>query len=298
MLQKACIILNPGSGAKNGAGEHASILKDPRVEVLRFGEGLDLPTLVQQAIEKGCDPIIAAGGDGTISGVAGEVAGSGRRLGILPFGTFNYLARSLGIPDEPDEALSVALESTEQTLTIGRVNDRIFLNNASIGAYAAILEVREDVYKRWGRSRLAAYWSVILAMISVYRPLSMKITVDGAEHTLRAPMAFVSVSEYQLDELGLDGVEAVREGKLALFIPRDTSRLKLLWRAIRIFFRGARRHQDYLLLTGEDILIETRRDKRLVARDGERERMSGPYRFQICRDALTVKVPGTAREAA
>lgn len=291
MTAKACIIYNPSSGV-NEAGRMADPgRKDPRVEVRQLAKPRDLLAVTKQAISDGCNPIIAAGGDGTICGVAEQLVDTDRTLGILPAGTFNYFARSLGLPEEPEAALEVALDGADRSLTVGEINGRIFLNNASLGAYAAILQVREGVYSRWGRSRLAAYWSVILAMVSVYRPLAMKVTIDGEERILRAPMAFVSVSPYQIEEMGLDGADAVRAGKMALYIPRDTKRLRLLWRAIRIFFRGARRHQDYLLLTGEEIVIETRRNKRLVARDGERDKMPGPYRFRVRKDALTVKVP-------
>lgn len=294
---KACIILNPASGADDENGGKA-LPYDPRVEVRRLKKPGDLEATVKAALDDGCDPIIAAGGDGTICGVAGCLVDTDRRLGLLPFGTFNYFARSLGVPEKTDEAMAVALDGEDCKLTVGEINGRLFLNNASLGAYAAILEVREGVYRRWGRSRIAAYWSVILAMISVYRPLTMKITVDGMEQHVRAPMAFVSVSPYQLEEMGLDGVDAIRSGKLALFIPRETLRLKLLWRAIRIFFRGARRGEDYTLITGREIVIETRRSDRLVARDGERERMAGPYVFRIREDALTVKVPRSEADAA
>jgi diacylglycerol kinase family enzyme len=291
MSAKACIILNPASGQRGDRRDETPLRREKRVEIRELSEPGDLQSMVEKAISDGCDPIIAAGGDGTISGIAGVLAGTGRRLGILPFGTFNYFARRLGIPDDPGDALRCALDGAETPLTIGVVNDRVFLNNASLGAYALILQVREGVYSRWGRSRLAAYWSVILAMISVYRPMNMTVTVDGQVQQLRAPMAFVSVSPFQLEEMGLDGAEAVRAGKLALLVPRDTARLKLLWRALRVFFRGARRHEDYLLLTGEEIVIETPGATRLVARDGEREKVSGPYRFRIRKDALSVKVP-------
>jgi diacylglycerol kinase family enzyme len=287
---KACIILNPSSGSDDtGIDDVPS--GDARFVVRQLRKPGELDAVVRQALKDGHDPIIAAGGDGTVCGVASLLVDTDRRLGVLPFGTFNYFARRLGIPEDPGEALSVALDGRDRPLTVGEVNGLSFLNNASLGAYAAILQVREGVYSRWGRSRLAAYWSVILAMVSVYRPLTMKVTVDGEVHRLRAPMAFVSISPYQLDEMGLEGGEAIEDGKLALFIPHDTARLRLLWRAMRVFFRGARRHQDYLLLTGEEIVIETRQGKRLVARDGERERMAGPYRFRIRKDALRVRVP-------
>lgn len=292
MSARECIILNPRSGSKGRDDvDPSDLFETAGAGFHRLGPKTDLARTVQGALDGGCDIVIAAGGDGTISGVAEHVSDRGIPLGVVPLGTFNYFARSLCIPEDPQEALHWARNGVDKALMVGDVNGRKFINNASLGAYAAVLEVREDIYRNWGRSRLAAYWSVIVAMATLYRPLRMRITVDGEVHDQRSPMAFVAICPYQLDEFGLEGSEAVRDGKLALFVARDAGRLTLFWRAIRIFFKGARKNRDYTLHIGSDILIETSRRHRLVARDGEREPMPGPYRFRALKDALRVRVP-------
>ena len=290
---RACIILNPASGRGDHRGDaiRAAAAKFPGVEIREVPSPSKLGDTVDTALAEGCDPIIAAGGDGTIGALAAALAGTDVALGILPMGTFNYFARSLGLPEDPEQALTVALEGDTRAVSVGEVNGRVFLNDASLGAYASVLSVRESIYKNWGRSRLAAYWSVIVAMTTIYKSLKMTITVDGKTHRVKSPMAFVAISAYQLEQFDLDGADAVSDGKLALLVARDVGRLHLLWRAVRIFFRGARSGTDYVLLTGEDITIETKRSKRLIAHDGEKERMPGPYRFHLRKDALTVRVP-------
>ncbi len=128
-------------------------------------------------------------------------------------------------------------------------------------------------------------------MVTIYRPLKMTVDVDGEVYRLRSPMAFIAISAYQLEQFDLEGSEDVAQGKLAVFVASDVGRLSLLWRAVRIFFRGARAGTDYVLFTGQEVLIETRRQNKLVAHDGEKERMKGPYRFRVLKDALTVRVP-------
>jgi YegS/Rv2252/BmrU family lipid kinase len=294
------IIRNPSSGRGNDreTAFDAAVKRHPEVEVHVLSSPEDLGQTVKRAVADGCDLVIAAGGDGTIAGVAETIAGTDTKLGVVPMGTFNYFARSLGIPEDPAAALDAALDGEDRPMNIGGINGRIFLNNASLGAYASVLKVREDVYKTWGRSRLAAYWSVLIAMVTLYRPLKMKIDVDGKTHRLRSPMAFVGLSAFQLEEFDLEGVEDVQRGKLALFVAQDVGRLQLLWRAVRIFFRGARSGNDYILMTGEEILIETHRGTRLVAYDGEKEKMAGPYRFTVSKNALTVKVPKKSEQSA
>ena len=263
--------------------------KDAEIHLMEKGD--DLAAVVSDAIERGARIVVAAGGDGTVCGVASAVLGTDARMGVLPGGTFNFFARSLGIPDDMEEAIEVIRTGHALTVTLGEVNDRVFINNASLGVYALILNEREAIYRRWGRSRLAAYWSVVVAMATLYRPLTMRITIDGEVVRAKSPMAFVGISAHQLDEYRIEGADAIRSGKFAVLLAPDSGRFLLIWRALKIAMRGVRQGRDFTLLTGEDIVIETRRTHRLVARDGERERMAGPYRFRLTKDAVQVIRP-------
>lgn len=292
---RTLVLLNRSSGRKRARDESDAL--ERRIggmdgfEVRRLNPKAGIEKPVRRGVEEGFDTIVAAGGDGTVSAFSGVLSGTGTRLGVLPMGTFNFLARSMGIPEDPDEALDLLLSGTETRISLGEINGRAFINNASLGAYASVLDAREKIYARWGRSRLAAYWSVIVAMLTLYRPLRMTVTVDGVEHRVRSPMAFIAIRPYQLDEYGLEGADAVREGKLALYLAPDGGRLQLLWRAFKILTRRVHSGEDYRLMTGKEIVIQTKKRKQLVARDGERERMEGPFTVCLKRDALGVIVP-------
>ena len=67
---------------------------------------------------------------------------------MIPLGTFNYVARSLGLPETPEEAVAVLAAGETRPLPLGEVNGRVFLNNASLGAYAKILETRASSARR------------------------------------------------------------------------------------------------------------------------------------------------------
>ncbi|UWQ21486.1 diacylglycerol kinase family protein [Jannaschia sp. W003] len=297
-LPRVLMLVNRGSGRRSrealaAVAEAARARAGFEVEVI--AKPAALMRRAREAAEAGAPVIAAAGGDGTMSGVADAIRGTGTRLGVVPMGTFNFLARSLGIPEDPEEALGVLERGQARPILLGEVNGRSFVNNASLGAYASVLQMRETTYKRWGRSRLAAYWSVITAMATLYRPLHMAISVDGRPpERMRSPMAFVATCAYQLEQYGFEGVDAVRRGELALFLAPDVGRLQLLWLALRVMAGRMRRGVDYRLVTGREILIETARPNRLVARDGERERMRGPYRFRALTDALEVIAPSEA----
>ncbi len=291
-----CVVVNPGSGRKAGQlsleeleGRLAAL---PRpVSLRRARSGGDIQDHVRGALADGCRTIVAAGGDGTVCAVAAVLAGQDARMGVIPMGTFNFFARGLGIPEDVADALEVLATGRPVPVTVGEVNGRLFLNNASIGAYPAILDQREGIYKRWGRSRLAAYWSVLSALTGFKKPLRMRITVDGVQHRRRSPLAFVAMSAYQLETYELEGSGAIRDGKFALYVAPDTGRAGLILQALRLAWRRLRPGRDVELITGREILIETNRAKRLVARDGEKETVRDPFRFVARPGALQVLAP-------
>lgn len=291
-----CVILNAGSGKKKSRDvrrriEEAFERHPGRFALRTVEKGRDLAGEIDRAAADGFATLVAAGGDGTIGAVAAGVHRHKRTLGVLPMGTFNYFARGLSLPEDIDEAVDLIAAGTTRTVSVGEVNGKLFLNNASLGLYPAILQQREGTYRRWGRSRLAAHWSVLVTFMRFHRPLPMQVTVDGETIRRRTPLAFVARSDYQLELFGLDGVEDVRAGRFALFLAPDSNRWELFLFAIRLAWRSMERGRDFDYFAAEEIEIETRSKRRLVARDGERERMRSPFRFRVLKDALRVIAP-------
>jgi len=291
---RGIVVMNRASGRNRSREESARIeaLIRERTDLdLHVLDPDDMARAVEKAVADGQGMVVAAGGDGTISLVCGFLAGTSTKLGVLPLGTFNFFARSLGIPEDVESAIDVLTQGRDRPITLGRINDRIFINNASLGAYAAVLEARESIYDRWGRSRVAAYWSVIVAMLTLYRSLKLTVTVDGERHRVRSPMAFFAVRPYQLREYGLAGHEEIEAGKLALYLAPDDNRAVLLWRTLKILLRAVEPGADYRLFTGHEIVVETTSSHHTVAHDGERDVMKSPYRVSTLPDAVTVVVP-------
>jgi diacylglycerol kinase family enzyme len=99
---------------------------------------------VRQAIEHGTKRILVAGGDGTIAAAAALVARTDTELAILPGGTLNHFARDHNIPTDLGKAALVAAEGEIVGADIGYVNDCVFLNTSSIGAYVTFVRDREQ----------------------------------------------------------------------------------------------------------------------------------------------------------
>jgi diacylglycerol kinase family enzyme len=299
MTAPFALVVNPFSGEPAGCEDRADRLRRHFAEagleadIHPVGHGRSPADAAHAALASGAETVVAAGGDGTVSGVADALVAAPRpaRLGVVPLGTFNYFARGLGLPLDEEQAIAVIKGGHLQDVRPGSVNDKVFLNNMSLGLYPSILERREGIYARWGRSRLAAYWSVALALAGMQRPMHLSLTLDGRTQRLRTPLLFVARSAFQLETYNLEGAEAVRAGGLAIFAARGTRRRDLARAALGLVRGKPQRGDHFALGTARRLVIGTGRRRSLVARDGEREWMEAPLRVAPARRALDVHVP-------
>lgn len=302
---RVCTIVNMGSGRKQGrdiAGELRKALQGrvAALEIRGTEAGSDLPAMARQAVEQGFDLIVAAGGDGTQAAVASAVAGTDSAMAVIPGGTFNYFARDLGSGETVEEALKVFESPRIRAVDIGEMNGTIFLNNVSFGAYPEILKRRENIYRRWGRSRVAAYWSALVALWTLRRPLRLTVRARGREQRFTTALAFVAKSAYQLDMFGLEGADCVRQGQLALLVARARRPTPLVRSALRLAMGKTARYADFDLICAESFEIETVPRHEYVAHDGEKTWMDSPFAIRVRKGALKVLVPAGSggRDAA
>lgn len=299
---RATLIVNGRAGRQDAGGALAGIraalaphLGELAVATVR--KGGTIGDAARQAAQGGSQIVLAFGGDGTQNAVAGALAGTGAVMGVLPGGTFNYFARELGV-ETLETALAAIAGGRVIQRDLGAINGRIFLNNASFGLYPQILRRREDIYRRWGRSRLAAYWSVLVALRDLRAPMHLSVEIGADRVDFHTPLAFVARSAYQLETLGLDGADAVRAGHFALFIARGTSRRALMSAAVRLAMGKSVRGEDFELVVSDRLLIEPREARKLVALDGEKDRMDAPFRLRVLRGGLRVFAPADGTGSA
>lgn len=295
-LGRVCVIMNGKSGRRDTESVPDQIRaalsrRIPSAELRILDSGSELLPSTRKAVEEGFDTIVAAGGDGTISGVASVLRGTGATMGILPLGTFNYFARSLDIPTEIPQAIDLLCDGAPRPVRIARINDRVFLNNASLGAYPAILKTREDVYRRWGRRRIGAYWSVLVTLVTLRRPLRVRIEAGDQVLNRRTPLIFAVNNAFQLNQIGLQGQEEIANGQLALFIAPDTNRWGMLRNALLLALGLAEREKEFDFIAADRIRIIDNQSKHDIACDGERDRMRAPYDLQVIENELTVVAP-------
>lgn len=297
------IIINASSGASDKEEAHqrvAEIFKSSSIDarIAFAGSGAEVIELARRAIDGSSQTIVAGGGDGTISAVASMLVGTDKVLAVLPMGTFNYFARNLGVPLDLEGAAQNIIEGRVASVDVGEVNGRTFLNNASLGLYPAILRRREEVYEQWGRSRLAAYFSVALVMLRPASFLKLRLSADGEELRRRTPLVFVGSNEYQLEEFNMSGRSCLDAGELAFYITHPIGRPGLLWLALRGLFRRLQDADDFQVLCLKGAWVETRRKQLRVAMDGEISLMKTPLHFRARPGALRVIVPAVTETRA
>jgi diacylglycerol kinase family enzyme len=231
-------VMNGGSGHHNAEDTRQTVeaamqsaSRSYRIFVIE--DVSQIQATVQQALDVAKEQggvIVAVGGDGTINAVANTVLGSGCLFGAIPQGTFNYFGRTHGIPEEIDGALDDLLHGEPVPVQVGLVNDRVFLVNASVGLYPALLEDREAFKQEYGRSRLVAIWAAISTVFGGHhRQLHLTLEQDGKRVAMRTTTLFIGNNRLQLDQVGMPQAETVVQGQLAGIAVRPVGKLAMLW---------------------------------------------------------------------
>ena len=145
-----------------------------------------LPQALAAAVDSGADLIVVGGGDGTLSEAAHQLAHRDVCLGVLPLGTTNNFARSLGLPLHLPAALRILTEGKVADVDLGHVAGRHFANLTSLGLSVQVAEHVPHLLKRIvGR---AAYPLTALALLPRHRPFTARlglIEATGADGEMR-----------------------------------------------------------------------------------------------------------------
>ena len=260
------------------------------VRIHEPGEGEDILAIVRGAVAQGFDTVVAAGGDGTVSAVANGLIGSGARLGIIPLGTANVLARELGIPIAMEDACALVKgPNTTTSIDAMKVKGTHYFTQIGIGVDAVMIRDTTVEHKRW--LGYGAYvWTAATRFIG-FQPHRFSIAADDRRARPRA-LQVVLANSGSLGTSGLRWGPDVRvdDGQIDVCILRAQTLLNFLsvgWSVIRGRHREDRNIQ--LLTARRAVAIHT--DRPLpVQGDGE---LIGetPLEVQVVSRALRVVVP-------
>ncbi len=243
---RTALILNPGAGASTLADPtiHEGNLETALLDALRaqgiepevYHTTIDDPGrgIAAQLAAEHVDLVIAAGGDGTIHAVAHGLLGSVSTLGIIPAGTMNNLALSLGIPDKLEQACAVFADGEVRAIDVGRINEHIFLEVAGVGLEAALFPAAEEVKKR---GFLSTYRGVLegLRILSRFKPPKMRLTFDGeTPRSYRAMQLTICNAPYYGPHLSLAPSIYLNDGWLDVVLYTNFRKAEYVRHAISI----------------------------------------------------------------
>jgi diacylglycerol kinase family enzyme len=260
-----------------------------QVRLERVRHGGDLAARARQAAARG-DTLVAAGGDGTISAVAGVACETGSLLGVLPTGTLNHFAKDLAIPLDLAEAVGTIVAGREQRVDVGEVNGRIFINNSSIGIYPRMVWERETEQRR-GRHKKTAFAIAMLRTWRGYRTLAGRLVIDGTPRVVHTPFIFIGNNEYLAEGFRLGARTVLNGGRLSVFVAPDCGRFEILALPFRALAKRLDPDAHLARYTAEEVSVEIARPRVSVALDGEVTIMRPPLRYRIRAAALRTLVP-------
>lgn len=235
----------------------------------------------------GCDLIIVGGGDGTLNAAAPALIEAGLPVGILPLGTANDLAKTLGIPSSPVAAAQLIVEAKARPMDVGVVNGHIFLNVASIGFSSELAhQLSAEAKKKWGR---LGYAITAFRLLRRLRRFVLYIEHDGERLTVKTVQASVGNGRYYGGGMTVEQSATADDGHLD-FYSLEISRwwkLLLLFPRLRRGTHGATR--DVRAFRTTAITLTTRKPMPINT-DGELTTHT-PAEFSIKPKALLVFSP-------
>jgi diacylglycerol kinase family enzyme len=284
--QRPFLIMNPMSGGgkvqKFDLKAKAEAL-GATVFLLDCGTNVDVAAVADEAVGRGADLLGVAGGDGTQALVAGVAAKHGIPFMVITAGTRNHFAADLGLDrDDPAACLDALSDGVELRVDLGVIGGRTFVNNASFGAYAEVVDV--PAYRN---DKVATTLDMLPDLLHGQRDSQLHARADGIQ--IAAPQALlVANNPYGTSDLaGLSRRARLDTGALGVVGIHVTSSRQAAG------LLSGRHATGAILLTARNVAVTANAAQIPVGVDGEAVSMAVPVECTIHAGALRVRVPRT-----
>ena len=302
MTRRIAFILNSKAGSDGGD----TGLDDNRqaIEAAAAGgpishveNGEQIRAAVRQALDSGCEAVVAGGGDGTLNAVASMLVGGKVAFGVLPLGTLNHFAKDLGIPLEVPAALDAIVAGHTAEVDVGEVGGRYFLNNSSLGLYVDIVRQRKHEQERFGIGKWPAFVWAAWGALRRWPVMTVTLTVDGRSVVHRTPFVFIGNNVYRMEGFDAGERDRLDGGVLSVYLAERAGRLNILALGLRALVGRLRQARDFRAFTATELRIDRPRPQARISTDGEVCRLPVPLHYRIHPRALRVIVPAGAKKA-
>jgi diacylglycerol kinase family enzyme len=254
--------------------------------------------LEKAAAMRSVDVVIAGGGDGTISAAAGILMNRKKALAILPAGTMNLFARSLGIPQGIDAALTSFADGQTKSVDVASANGRPFVHQFSIGLHAKMVHLREKMEYRSRLGKIRA--SLSAAVRTVMNPPGFDVTLKMGDSEIVARASGIGVSNNLFGEGHLPYADHPDGGVLGIYVTVAQARSELLRFGVNMARGRWRNNEQVEIHEADAVTLKLKApSKRLrCVIDGELCQLERTTELRIHKSALTVLVPRKAAKAA
>ena len=289
-------VINAAAGSSDAQAKRevieAALRAGGRQGDLLFCSPAELTGVAYQAATKAIadrTAVVAVGGDGTLNTVAQAAHALGCAMGVVPQGTFNYFARTHGIPTDPTEAVRLLLHAVPAPVQVAAINDRVFLVNASLGLYPDLLEDREAYKARFGRSRWVAFVAACATLLRAQRRLRLHIEMGGTVRNVQTLTLFVGNNRLQLQQFGAEPADTLAgtpgDGSMAALMLRPIGTLSMIGLMLhgamgRLGEAAGVESFEFQHMVVQPTLASGRREV-VVAFDGEVARMRPPIDIRV-----------------
>jgi diacylglycerol kinase (ATP) len=245
-----------------------------------------IPDIIRQHADQ-VELVIIGGGDGTLNAATEGLVDTQLPLGILPLGTANDLARTLGIPNDLPEACKVIAKGHSESIDLGWVNGKYFFNVASLGLSVKITkQLSKDAKRRWG---VFAYAITALKVLMGSVPFSAEVRVNGESRHVKTVQIAVGNGRYYGGGMTVAEDAAIDDQQLDLY----SLEVEHWWQMIPLLpamRSGTHNSWSWVrTMRGQEIEIYTRRPHDINT-DGEITTAT-PAHFRVIPKAISVLVP-------
>ncbi|WP_353644456.1 diacylglycerol kinase family protein [Mesorhizobium sp. WSM2239] len=254
--------------------------------------------LAEAAQQRPVDVVLAGGGDGTISAAAAALKDRNKALAILPAGTMNLFARSLGVPQSLDEALASFANGEIKPVDVASANGRVFVHQFSIGMHAKMVRLRDKMEFRSRLGKIGA--SVKAAYTTVMNPPTMTVSLEIGDAEIVTRTTGIGVTNNLFGEGHLPYADHPDGGVLGVYVTVARQRGELLRFMLSVARGKWRDNQQVEIHEAERVVLKIRAAKaglRCVI-DGELSELERETVLEIHPKSLRVLVPKSSGQTA
>lgn len=253
--------------------------------------GKDIIETLEAAANADADVVMVGGGDGTISAAASLLHGTDKALAVLPAGTMNLFARSLGIPLNLEEAIEAFASGRIETVDVASANGKIFVHQFSIGMHPRLIQLRDRMKfgSRLGKIRA----SMQAAFITLRNPPRIHADLKMSHTSVSVVASSIGVSNNLFGEGHLPYADMPDQGHLGVYIARAPKMRNIILFALHMMVGRWRDNPEVEVHKSDVVEISIRPGPHRLrcSMDGELCELEARTELQILPGALKVLLP-------